>query len=174
MTGPYSEPSRDRYPAQSEDRSLPPQAPPSILAAFRLMYVGALLQGLGLVLTWLTRDQLRDTVAEQQDVRGDELDTAYNITLGGGITINLLAIAMWIWMAHANRQGFSWARIVATVLGALNIAFTLYWISQAWGLIIVVQLITIAMGATVLFLLYRPDSSGYYAAVTQQTRSQTE
>lgn len=174
MTVPSSEPSPEPRPAQPEDRSLTPQAPPSILAAFRLMYVGALLQGLGLVLTWLTRDQLRDTVAEQQEVSGESLDTAYNITLGGGITINLLAIAMWIWMAHANRNGFSWARIVATVLGVLNIAFTLYWISQASGLIVVVQLITIAMGATVLFLLYRPDSTAYYTAVTRHTRPQPE
>jgi hypothetical protein len=169
MTVPSSDPAQE--PDQHDDRRLAPQAPPSILAAFRLMYVGALLQGLGLVFTWLTRDQLRNTVAEQQNVSGEELDSAYNITLGGGITINLLAIAMWLWMAHANRHGFSWARIVATVLGALNIAFTLYWLSQASGLSVVVQLITIAMGATVLFLLYRPDSSAYYTAVAQQARS---
>lgn len=170
MTAPSSDPSRGPHSDQRGDRGPLPQAPPSILAAFRLMYVGALLQGIGLVLTWLTRDQLRNTVAEQQSVTGDELDSAYNITLGGGITINLLAIAMWIWMAHANRRGFGWARIVATVLGALNIAFTLYWITQASGLSVVVQLITIAMGATVLFLLYRPDSTAFYTAVTQQIR----
>lgn len=168
MTVPSSKPSRGPH---SEHRDLDlPQAPPSILAAFRLMYVGALLQGIGLVLIWLTRDRLRDSVAEQQGVSGEELESAYNITLGGGITINLLAIAMWIWMAHANRNGFSWARIVATVLGALNIAFTIYWLSQAFGLSVVVQLITIAMGATVLFLLYRPDSSAYYTAMTRQSR----
>jgi hypothetical protein len=77
---------------------------------------------------------------------------------------------MWIWMAQTNQRGLEWARIVATVLGPLNIAFTVFSLSQSAGVAIVVRFLTIALSAAILFLLYRRDSTAYYKAVTTRAR----
>lgn len=159
------------YSGGGEPTATRPEPSSSILAAVRLMYVGAGLQALGIIFSLLTRGQLRDQFAEQQpELTQEELDTAVAVGVGGIVVIGLLAIAMWIWMAQANKRGLGWARIVATVLGGLNIAFTLFSLFQSTGVGFVVQLITIALAAAILFLLFRPDSGAYYNAVSNQPR----
>lgn len=148
-----------------------PEPPKSILTAVKLMFVGAGLQALTILFGLLGAGQLRDQLAEQQpELTSDELDAAVAVGVGGVVIIGLMAVGLWIWMALANRRGRNWARIVATILGALNIAFTLFGLSQATGLGVIIQVITIALAAAIIFLLYRPESSAYYNAVSTQPR----
>jgi hypothetical protein len=93
-----------------------------------------------------------------------------NVQLMSVAVVDILAVAMWIWIAQTNQRGLEWARIVATVLGPLNIAFTVFSLSQSAGVAIVVRFLTIALSAAILFLLYRPDSTAYYKAVTTRAR----
>jgi hypothetical protein len=67
-------------------------------------------------------------------------------------------------MAVKNGQGRSWARVVATVLGALNILFTLFGLvgETATSLTVVMSLISLALAGVILFLLFRPESSRFY------------
>lgn len=84
--------------------------------------------------------------------------------------VGLLGAALWLWMAYANKAGKSWARVVATVLGGLNILFTLFSLSGGGGLNLIINVLTIALAAYILYLLYRPESSAYYAAVSGKRR----
>lgn len=148
-----------------------PEPPKSVLTAVKLMFVGAGLQALTIVFGLMGADPLREQLAEQQpELTADELDAAVAIGVGGVVVIGLIAVGLWIWMALANRRGRNWARIVATVLGALNIAFTLFSLSQATGFGAIIQVITIVLAAAIIFLLYRPESSAYYNAVSNQPR----
>jgi hypothetical protein len=149
-----------------------PVGPPSsLLAAVKLMYVGAGLQALALVFSIAARVELREQIAEEQpELTADQVERAMNIQLMSVAIVDILAIAMWIWMAQTNQRGLEWARIVATVLGPLNIAFTVFSLSQAAGVAIVVRFLTIALSGAILFLLYRPDSSAYYKAIMTRTR----
>ena len=69
-----------------------------------------------------------------------------------------------MWMAIKNGQGRSWARVVACVLGGLNILFTL--LSFAGGTTalyrLVFSLVGVALAGVILYLLYRPESTRYY------------
>jgi hypothetical protein len=135
------------------------------------MYVGAGLQALALVFNFAARVELRDQIAEEQpDLTADQVERAMNVQLMSVAIVDILAIAMWIWMAQTNQRGLEWARIVATVLGPLNIAFTVFSLSQSAGVAIVVRFLTIALSAAILFLLYRRDSTAYYKAVTTRGR----
>lgn len=160
------------YPSGAFGQPPAAQEPPrSIITAARLMFVGAALQALTVVLGLLSADLVREQLQEQQpELTPDEVDAAVALGIGGVAVIGLVAVGLWIWMAIMNRRGRSWARIVATVLGGLNIAFTLFGLSQATGFSAIFQVITIVLAGGILFLLYRPESTAYYNAVSSGPR----
>ncbi len=148
-----------------------PEPPRSILTAVKLMYVGAGLSALNIVFAFLSRDAIRDTLADNDStLTADEIDSGANVIVGVFALIGVIGVALWLWMAAMNKRGRSWARVVATVLGGLNIISTLLGLGQAGGLTIVLNLITLALAGTILWLLYRKESSGYYAAVSARGR----
>ncbi|TDE00912.1 hypothetical protein [Jiangella asiatica] len=148
-----------------------PEPPAQILTAAKLMYVGAVLSGLLLLFTFLSRDAIRDAVEDSDSsLSADEIDAAVNLTIGVGIVVGLIGVGLWLWMAAANKAGKSWARVVATILGGLNILFTLFSLSGGGGLNLIVNVVQIALAAYILYLLYRPESSQYYAAVSGSRR----
>lgn len=171
---PYSTPGDDdrgdlpEFPGGSDDVPKPaakPEPPSSIVNAVRLMFVGAALSALGVILSVAATDQIREQLAEgDAGLTGDELDAGVALFVGLWVVFGIVAIALWIWMALANKRGLSWARIVAAVLGGLNILVTLLGLTQAGGFS-AVALVTIALAALIIWLLFRPESSQYYNAV---------
>lgn len=148
-----------------------PEPPSSILNAVRLMFVGAGLSALGIIFAIATTDSMRDQLVDADpDLSGSDLDAAVTIGVGVAVVIGLIGIGLWIWMALANKRGLSWARIVATVLGGLNILLTLFSLIQATTGSAIISLITIALAAVIIWLLFRPESSQYYNAVAEYRR----
>lgn len=146
-------------------------APPSILAAVRLMYVGAGLSVLAVLYDLTTREALRDRLADDDPDRSSaELDRAANLATGVSVVIALIAVGLWLWMARANGRGLLWARIVATVLFGLNIVLIIYDVTQTTGFGVVLDLISIVLAGAILWLLYRPDSGEFYTAVSGRPR----
>ncbi len=76
----------------------------------------------------------------------------------------LIGVGLWVWMAVKNGQGRSWARVVATVLGALNIVFTLFGLAggTATPVTLVSSLVSLVLAGVILYLLYRPESTRFY------------
>ncbi len=146
-----------------------PEPPQTIMNAVKLMYVGMGLSLLGLLFTFSSTDQIRDAVEEADTgLSASEVDAAVNTAIGVAVFVGLIGVALWLWMAIKNKQGRSWARVVATILGGLNIVFTLFSLtSSGSGLNMIINLVTIALAAVILWFLYRPDSSEYYAAVSR-------
>lgn len=143
-------------------------APPSsLLAAVKLMYVGAGLSLLGMLFSVATRAQLHDQMEqEDQNLTPEELDRAVDMATGVTIVIGVIAIGFWLWMAQANRRGEAWARIVASVLFGLDVLLTGYNLAQTTGFGVIVNIASIALAGAILWLLYRKDSSAYYAAMS--------
>jgi hypothetical protein len=151
-----------------------PTPPPSILTAVKLMYVGAALSAISFLASLLTQDSVRDQALEgDPTLTESELDAIVTIGIVIGVFVGLIGILLWVWMAETNRRGKSWARIVATVLGALNILFTVVGLAlgQSSGLVVVFSVISAALAAVILYLLYRPpESNAYYEAVADLRR----
>jgi hypothetical protein len=141
--------------------------PPSMLTAVRLMWVGAALSAIGIVIGIVTVDSVREQIEDDNpSLTAEELDAAVAFGVAFGVVIGLVAIGLWLWMAWANGQGKSWARIVASVLGGLNIAFSLLGlvINPVTALSLVLTLVGLVLAAVILVLLYRPESSQFYEA----------
>lgn len=145
--------------------------PQSIALAVKLMYVGAVLSLLGVITTLFMKDQMRASAKAALDAQkkvpdAATLNAAVNVGMATGIIIGLIGVAVWIWMAKANGSGKSWARIVATVLGVLNIIFTLigFTSSTGTGLSKIVSVISLLLAIAILVLLWRKESSSFYAA----------
>jgi hypothetical protein len=149
-------------------------APAPVLTAVKLMYAGAavsavvLIIGLALII-----------VDIEAAARGRFLGHSLNapqmrpLIITVWIVFGLVVIALWLWMARANGQGWTWARILSTVLFGLATlqlrgdfrqpashagsgAMVLYYGGTA--LFVAAWLV----GAAAVWLLWRPASSAFF------------
>jgi hypothetical protein len=156
-------------PLPPEDHAASP--PPSVRLAVRLMWVGAAISLIGIVVMFLLRDELRDQIEEAEPtLTADQVDTSVAVGLTVMGLVGVVIVALWIWMATANGQGKAWARTVATVLGVLNVLFTLLSFvgGQFTPLGALLNLLNIALAVVILVMLYRPDANRFYDAVSRQ------
>ncbi len=156
----------------------PVPQPSSVRTAVMLMYVGAALSVIELVVALATLGSLKDNIRSRLQDNGtftaSQLDTVYHAAVVTTLVISLIAIGLWAWMAWKNGQGRSWARIVATVLGGLNILQFLINLSQnqSTSSFTVLSVISVLLAIAILVLLWRPESSAYFQATRAATRPQ--
>jgi heme A synthase len=153
---------------ESAPTAAPVERPASIAQAVKLMYVGAALSLLGIIVSFLEKGAIRDTVQNSsagKTMTPDELDSAVTLAMVSGIVAGLIGVALWLWMASANGKGRKWARIVATILFVLSVLSILSSLLQhPPALALILNLVMLALGAYILYLLYRPESTQYYEA----------
>jgi hypothetical protein len=163
-----------------------PPAPAPVLTAVKLMYAGAAVSTVTLIIALAlipaVKAALRTatpglTAAQVSDV---------NALITLGMVFGLAVIALWLWMARATGQGRNWARILSTVLFGLA---TLELISSrprhpsrylahfavgghvysvihsAFGATVLGLIVPVLLwltGLTAVWLLWRPASSAFF------------
>jgi hypothetical protein len=169
--GPGQFPGMESMPGyQAPTAGAPVAQPPSIAMAVKLMYAGAALSLLGLLSTFLFRDTIRDAVQKASDdaatkMTSSEIDAAVGVAITFAVVFGLIGVALWLWMASANGKGRKWARVVATVFFALSVLSTLgSLIQHPPALSLIISIVSLALGAYIIYLLYRPESTQYYNA----------
>jgi hypothetical protein len=107
------------YPSTGQPAGpLRPPAPAPVLTAVKLMYAGAavsaveLIIGLALIVVDLK-------AAARGRFLGHSLAAQKPLIITVWIVFSLVMIGLWLWMARANGQGRNWARILSTVLFGL-------------------------------------------------------
>lgn len=155
---------------------VPADPPPSIRTAVLLMRVGAVLSLVSLLSTFFLIDQIRDEAerslaAQGTELSGDTLDAAVAVGVAFAIFFGLVGVALWLWMAWANGRGRSWARIVSSILFGLSAVSFLFSFTQPQPLVTtLLGLVNLVLGAVIVFLLWKRESSDFYAAVSAQRR----
>lgn len=148
----------------------PVAQPASIALAVKLMYAGAALSLLGIIITFLSRDTIREGVEKASrdattPMTSSQIDTAVGVGIGISVFVGIIGVALWLWMAAANGRGRKWARIVATVFFALSVIFTLIGLIQKPPpLSLVLSLVSLLLGTYIIVLLYKRESTEYYEA----------
>jgi hypothetical protein len=131
------------------------------------MWVGAGLSALGILFTFFQTDAIRDQIEDDNpSLTSSEVDSAVAVGIGFAVVVGLIGVGLWLWMASANGKGKSWARIVATVLGALNVVGAIFSlaVSPPTVLSAVLTIVSLVLAVVILVLLYRPESSRFYEA----------
>jgi hypothetical protein len=153
-------PERQPSGGQSAFPLLPP-APAPVLAAVQLMYGGAVGTAVQLI---VALSLIGDLDAYHLTVLGHHLTTAQLghlrpliITLL--ITVGLIAIALWLWMARAVGQGRNWARILSTALFGLA---TLELTGNHGVAQLLLAMLTWLTGLAAVWQLWRPASTAFF------------
>ena len=148
-------------PAQEPQRIQPPR---SVLNAVRLMYAGAALEVLILILALVTMGSLKSAIlAEHPDYTAAQLRNAEDARTVTLIVGALITTGLWLWMARANGKGLNWARIVAAVffgINTLDLLLSFFLVHAAATLIVTVIAWLVGLGA--ILLLFSRESAPFY------------
>jgi hypothetical protein len=140
--------------------------PSSVTTAIRLMWMGAVLSLVPVLLIPSQKDTIR---AEIEKDNTADIDALVNFAIGFAVFLGLVGTGLWVWMAIMNGKGKNWARITATVFGGLYLAL------GAIGLVsgaalgsertvnLVVTAVTLLLAIVTIVLLWRESSSQWYA-----------
>ena len=109
------------YPSSGQPAGpLRPPAPAPVLTAVKLMYAGAAVSAVELIIG-LALIIVDIKAAARGRFLGHSLTAPQMrpLIITVWIVLGLVVIALWLWMARANGQGRNWARILSTVLFGL-------------------------------------------------------
>jgi hypothetical protein len=159
-----------------------PRSARTVRAAVRLMYAGAAVSTVNLIILLA----LIAVIKASHVVLGHRLSAAQvsqlnTLDVTVWIAWSVVPIALWLWMARANGCGRNWARIVSTVLfGFATLDLTGVFGPPGFRLSLVpvvfgapVPVLTWLVGLAVVWLLWRPASTAFFKppGVTQAGRS---
>ena len=154
-----------RYPSSGKPVELErPPAPPSVANAVKLMYVGAAVSTVSLIISLAdisgTKTAIRKARPNLTAAQVNQLNT-FIISLA--IVSGLIGIALWLWMSRANNQGKNWARILSTVLFGLATLDLVGVVTEPKTLLgLLFPVLTWLVGLGAVWLLWRPDSSAFF------------
>jgi hypothetical protein len=157
MYQPYPTPG----PAQEPEQIRPPR---SVLNAVKLMYAGAALEVIAVIIAVVTIGSLKSAILARHSaytaaqLHSAEVARTVPLVIGG-----LIAIGLWLWMAWANGKGRSWARIVSAVffgINTLDLLISLLQVHAVATLIIGVVIWLVGLGASVL--IFSKESGAFY------------
>jgi hypothetical protein len=148
-----------------------PRSARTVRAAVRLMYAGAAVSTVNLILTLA----LIGAIKACHTVLGHPLTAAQvsdvsTLFITVAIVGNLVPIALWLWMARANGQGKIWARSLSTALFGLATldltgAFGMPGIQLSLVPVVfppTIPVLTWLVGLAAVWLLWRPASTAYF------------
>ena len=154
-----------RYPSSGkpvEPEQLP--APPPVMNAVKLMYVGAAVSTVSLVITLADIGGVKTAIKKAKPSwTAAQVNQYDRFLISVAIVSGVIGIALWLWMARANNQGRNWARILSTVLFCLATLDLVGVFSEPKTVLgLVFPVLTWLVGLGAVFLLWRPESSAFF------------
>jgi hypothetical protein len=141
-----------------------PPAPSSVLNAVKLMYVGAAVSTVSLIVSLADISGTKAAIKKARpSLTATQISQLNTFIISLAVVSGVVGIALWLWMSRANGQGKNWARIFSTVLFCLATLDLVGVFSQpktALGLLFPVLTWLVGLGA--VFLLWRPDATAFF------------
>jgi len=139
-------------------------APQSVLSAVKLMYTGAAVSTVSLIISLASIGGTKDAIKKARpSLTATQVNQLNTFIIALAVVSGVIGVALWLWMARANGQGKNWARILSTVLFGLATLDLFGVVSQpktALGLIF--PLLTWLVGLGTIVLLWRKESTEYF------------
>lgn len=158
----------DPYPSSGKpvepDRA---EAPPSVLKAVKLMYAGAAVSTVSLIVSVILplsniAASKAALVKDHPNLTVSQVNQAFNLGIAVAILSGAVGAVLWLWMARANGQGKNWARITSSVFFALATVslFSVLNAPSALGVVFAVALWVVGLAA--IIFLWRRESSEFF------------
>jgi hypothetical protein len=149
---------------QSQQPQQRPPAPNSVQTAVKLMYAGAALSLIELIIGLATIGAVRRAIVKAYphytSTQIHKLEVA-DIVIA--VIVGVIAIGLWLWMARASAGGHNYARITGTVFFGLNTLFLLVGLARPHvGLGLVFNLLVWLAGLGAVIMLWRPESGAFF------------
>jgi hypothetical protein len=142
-----------------------PPTPRSVLRAVQVMYAGAAVSLIGIVVDLTTLSSTRSQIIKSRpNLTAAQVTQAEHVAIGLFIVSGLIGAALWLWMAQSCKAGKSWARIVSTVLFAIdtiNMAAGAAAVSSG-GAARIYAIVVWLVGLAAVVLLWQRASSDYF------------
>jgi hypothetical protein len=153
------------YPSSGKSVESPrPPAPQPVLQAVKLMYVGAAVSTVSLIISLADISGTKAAIHKARpSLTAAQVNSFNTFIISLAVVSGLIGIALWLWMAWANKEGKNWARILSTVLfglATLDLVGVFSEPKTALGLVFPVLTWLVGLGA--VWLLWRPDSTTYF------------
>lgn len=148
-----------------------PERPPgTVRAAVKLMYAGAVLSAVDVVVTLATVGKLKSLLhAARPNYSPSRLTATVHVQVAYFVITWLITIAFWIVMARTNQAGRAWARIFSTGLCVVSTLSFVGLISQPNALISKVILAPMWLaGVAAIVLLWRAETTAYIRAMNPE------
>jgi hypothetical protein len=154
-------------PYPSSGKPVEPQRPPApapVLNAFKLMYAGAAVSTLSLIISLTNVHSTKAAIVKARpNLTTAQVNQLNTFIISLAIVSGVLGIALWLWMAWANKEGKNWARILSTVLFGLATLDLLGVFSQPKTVItLIFPVLTWLVGLGAIWLLWRPESTAFF------------
>ena len=154
-----------RYPSSGkpvELERLP--APPPVMNAVKLMYVGAAVSTVSLIISVADIASVKTAIKKAKPTwTAAQVNQYDRFLITVAIVSGVIGIGLWLWMARANNQGKNWARILSTVLFCLATLDLVGVFSQPKTVLgLVFPVLTWLVGLGAVFLLWRPESTAFF------------
>ena len=143
-----------------------PEPPDSVQTAVKLMYAGAVVSALSLIVGLVTIGSLKTALRNAYPrYTSSQLHTIEVTTVVFIVIFGLIGVGLWIWMAFANKRGANWARITATVFFALNTISLVAGFARPEPLASrLVSLLIWLIGLGAIIMLWRSESTEFFKA----------
>jgi hypothetical protein len=146
------------------------EAPKTVTYAVWLMYAGAAVSAISVIVALTQTGALRSTIkADNPSFSASQVSTSADLTIAAIIIGGLIGIGLWIWMAFMNKAGKNWARITGTVFFGIDTLALL--ISFARAEVAVSRIFTVIIwlvGLAAVILLWRKESTAFFTGQSQQ------
>jgi hypothetical protein len=154
-----------RYPSSDKPVELEhPPAPPSVMNAVKLMYAGAAISTVSLIVTLADVGGVKSAIKRAKPTwTAAQVNSYDRFIISLAVVSGLIGIGLWLWMARANLRGKNWARIVSSVLFALaTLDLIGVFTEPKTALGLVFPLLTWLVGLGAIVLLWRKDNNDFY------------
>ena len=145
-----------------------PPVPSQVKNAIKAMYVGAAATIVGVIIEILTVSATKTAIEKRSPhLTASQVSSTQHVLIIGFVVSGLVAVAAWIFIARACRNGNAWARTTGTVLFGLATVDTILSATapvagpvKAWWPVIWLA------GLTAVILLWRPRSTDYFKGIS--------
>jgi len=154
------------YPSSGQmPESQRPPMPNSVQTAVRLMYAGAGLSFIELIVGLATISSVKTAIKKAYPhYTASQVHSLEVASIGIGVLVGLISIGLWLWMARASANGHNYARIVGSVFFGLNTLFLLLSLARPHaGLGLVFNVLVWLAGLGAVIMLWRRESAAYFS-----------